>query len=158
MNSLNLKSALKVCVLSLAVAGIFWGCAEVADTGVSVPIPRITMNCTTAQCRTNSTAPKINNVVTRSGCVAPLFDAVISTSTQSYNCTSVIGCQGEFSGWINSQGTAVTKMPSGTYSICGCIDYDNNSTPFVNCDSSGTKDGVAISTTTGLQSITSWVD
>lgn len=152
------KSSSLWAIASILTVLIFGGCAEVADTGALVPIPRVNMNCTTSRCRTNATAPKINVVITRSGCVAPFFDAVRSTSTQSYNCTSVIGCQGEFSGWIDANGVATTKMPSGSYSICACIDYDNNSAPFVNCDSSGSKDNVFVSSVTGLQSITNWVD
>ncbi len=134
------------------------GCSEAAGSGVNVAIPRVLINCTTANCMTNATAPRMNVIITSSGCTSPFFGAVVSTSTRAINCNGTLGCQGEFSGWVDKSGSLASTLPAGTYSICGCIDYQASSTPFVKCDSSGSKDNVSISSGTGLQSISSWHD
>ena len=126
--------------------------------GDSVNIPRVILNCQSSQCRTNSSSPRINVVITTSSCSDPLFGAVRSTSTRSISCTGTSGCYGEVNGWITADGTTTTTAPSGTFNVCACINYTASGTPWATCNSLGEKNNITIDANTGLQSLTTWTD
>jgi hypothetical protein len=142
-----------VIVLSLS------GCAEPAGSGEPVSIPKLFINCTTSQCRTNAAPnPRITAIYTTSGCDAPDFGSIISASTEALSCNGTTGCYGELSGWIDSEGNPVTTIASGVYSICARIDYDRDYPASTTGDSRGILDDVSVVETTSNQFIENWTD
>jgi hypothetical protein len=125
---------------------------------VAVAIPRVILNCQTANCRTNVSGPRINVTITRSACTDTQFDAIASVSTFSISCTGIAGCYGEVSGWVNASGSPVSSLSSGIYNICGCINYTNSGVPWNTCNSLGTLANVQITSGTGLKNVTGWID
>lgn len=135
------------------------GCSEPAASGASVSLPVVVVDCTTAQCRVNTTTnPIIIAIITTSGCTAPDFGFTRSASTNAISCNTTFGCRGQVSGWVDSNGQSTSSIPSGTYSICTRIDYNRDYPASTNGDSTGAKDNVAIGSTTANQFITSWTD
>jgi hypothetical protein len=135
------------------------GCGETAGTGLSVSIPAVQINCTTARCRSN-TNPKIFVYYTSSGCaISPEFGLTRSGSTSSINCTVGAGCQGIIAAWIDSTGSSSTTIPNGTYSVCGYVDYTRNNISHPTAgESLGTINSSTISNGTATQTITLWSD
>ncbi len=132
---------------------VLQACSEtglVPASGGPLVIPRTIVNCTTAQCRTNATAPLINILITRSSCADPLFGGVVSTSTRAINCTSTLGCYGDVNGWVDANGNQTTEIPAGVYNVCGCINYSATGTPYVNCNTRAELINVMIPPTGGI--------
>jgi hypothetical protein len=125
--------------------------------GDTVAIPRVILNCQTAQCETNSASPRINVVITTSACSDARYGGVRSTSTRSISCTGTSGCYGELGGWVSSDG-AISTLPSGTYNVCACINYTASGIPWVTCNTLGEKNNVLFDGNTGLQFLTTWTD
>ena len=155
-----MRTILSFLLLASAVSS-FSGCGEAALNGSPVSIPRVIINCQSAQCRTNASPnPLISFMWTTSGCTAPRFGETVTASTVSMSCNGTTGCYGEVNAasWINKSGSTYT-IPAGTYSICACIDYTRTGSPWqTTCNTLGQKDNVVISTSTGLQMITTWTD
>lgn len=145
--------------LILALPTILMSCGEPAASGKSVSLPAVYVNCTTSQCRVNAVPnPFVRVIITTSGCTAPDFGSIRSASTYSISCTAASGCYGLISGWVDAAGSSASTIPSGTYSICGRIDYNRDYPASTNGDSVGTLDNVAIATTTANQFVTIWSD
>jgi hypothetical protein len=69
-----------------------------------------------------------------------------------------LGCYGELSQWISVQSaTAITTIASGTYSLCGRIDYDRDY-PAATADSLGEISQVFVDVNSNIQFITLWQD
>lgn len=151
----KLFSTLAAALISIVAAG----CAESTATGAPVDIPRIFVNCQTTKCRTNIT-PRIFVSITTSGCTSPDFGGTRSAVVDSILCTSSLGCYGEVlaSEWVDLNGLPTTKIPSGTYSICGRVDFNRDFPPEGPDDSTGALDNVSIGAPTAAQFINSWSD
>jgi hypothetical protein len=146
-------------LLSISFLMTSVGCSEPAASGASVSIPVVVVDCTTAQCRVNTTVnPIIIAIITTSGCSAPDFGFTRSASTSSLSCNGTTGCYGQMSGWVDSAGQTTSSIPSGTYSICVRIDYDRDYPASTTGDSTGVKDNVAMGSTTANQFVTTWTD
>lgn len=126
-------------------------------TGEPVSIPQVVVNCTTAQCKTDS-SPYVFVTFTQSGCDNPGFAWQISGST-TINCTATSGCYGSIPSWVeDGQGTVARTIPSGTYDICGWIDYNRSWPNYPENDTRGGLLGQAIVDGSGAKIITSWQD
>ena len=97
-------------------------CAERADQGEEMELPSVSFVCATSHCRTNASA-NIFVRVTQSSCDPQYADFAKAVSSIQVQCNGSTGCSGTAAVWRNAQGVQVTKIPSGTYSICGQIDY-----------------------------------
>ncbi len=147
----------------LCLCSALWfqtGCSEAANSGATISIPHVTINCQTANCRTNS-SPVIAISITSGPCTAGrAFGEVVAKTTRSINCNGTSGCFGEPPDAWYSRATSAptTTMPSGTYTVCACINYNSSAIPWASCDTTGEKDNVYIDSTTGPVIITGWVN
>lgn len=155
---MSMKIACAVAVFALQA------CSEVglfptsgSDGSGAITIPRVILNCQSAHCRTNASAPLINVVITTSSCADPLFGGTVSSSTRSISCNGTTGCYGDITGWVSSGGPT-TSIAAGTYNICACIDYTATGTPWVNCNTLGSMSNVTLSAGSGMKMMTTWVD
>ena len=41
-------------------------------------------------------------------------------------CNAITGCWGSSSEWIDALGDKLKQLPTGFYTVCGFIDFDNN--------------------------------
>lgn len=150
-------------LISVSVAALISifaaGCSEGIATGAPVDIPRVFVNCQTTKCRTNIT-PRIFVSITTSGCTSPDFGGTRSAVIDNIKCTGSLGCYGEVlsSEWIDLNGLPATKIPSGTYSICGRVDFNRDFPPEGVDDSTGVLDNVSIGSPTAAQFLNSWSD
>ena len=142
-------------------------CTESSSTGAPVSIPRIFVNCRTANCQSISAPnPKIFVYLSTSGCDPQYiqYGTAVSSSTQAISCGASVGCYGEMTSWIDASKQIVTTIPSGTYSVCGIIDTYPYSYPasLHTGDSVGEISSVSIGRTAGATSanqyITDWLD
>lgn len=149
-------------VVSLLMAVLLFataGCTEKVASGQPVSIPPVTVNCQTAQCRTNVTGATIIVSYTTSGCGNFDFGATVSTSNLNLNCTSSGGCaQNVPAIWKNLSDNQVTQIPSGTYTICVRIDYDHSYPGSTTGDTTGELDNVSVMSSTSAQSVTGFTD
>ncbi|HVK60769.1 MAG TPA: hypothetical protein VM432_04425 [Bdellovibrionales bacterium] len=159
---LGMRNRFLLVLLSTFVATLA-GCAagESAGSGDLVSIPKIRIDCTTAGCMAANSTLKIIAFITASGCDAPGFGALRSTSL-NMNCAAGVGCSGFLSNWIDTATSARTDdIPDGTYSTCVIVDLDNNyagedsATPG---DAYGTLDDIAVTEDTGTQFVTAFTD
>jgi len=139
-----------------ALGGLL-SCAESSSGGAPTTIPQIVVNCTTNACSANS-SPNIHVLITAYDCSSSEGVAVASSS-MSVSCTASAGCFATTSSWVNSSG-AITTIPSGTYTICGRVDYNHNyASGVITDDTTSVKLNVTVSSSsTGPINLTSWVD
>jgi hypothetical protein len=153
-----IRDVMTKATLLLSMAAVLASCGEPAATGVTVSIPPVYVNCTTAHCMTNATPnPIMTAVITTSGCTST-FGYSRASSTTSIACTATLGCYGQFTSWVDSNGATQTTIPSGSYSICVRIDYNRDYPASTTGDTTGVKDNVVIGTPTANQFITNWTD
>ena len=126
--------------------------------GDSVAIPRVILNCQSAQCRTNVASPMISVYITTSLCTDAGFGKFRAASTRSISCTGVSGCYGEVNGWVGVDGSTTSTLPSGTFNVCACVNYTASGLPWDTCNTTGEKDNITIDANTGLQSVITWTD
>jgi hypothetical protein len=141
---------------SLALGGLS-SCAEPSSGGAPTTIPQIVVNCTSSACSTSSN-PNIHILITAYDCSSSEGVAVASSS-MSISCTASAGCYGTTSSWVNSSG-AITTIPSGTYTVCGRVDYNHNFASGVTTDdTTSVKLNVTISAaSSGPINLTTWND
>ncbi len=153
---LNMKSVLKFVLVATSVWALS-ACSETADTGVPTAIPAVRVQCTTPDCRTNA-SPTTALVFTTSGCTAPNFGATLRYVSTSQSCSSTSGCNysASTSGWTDENGNATATIPSGTYSLCGCLDLDRSSVPFENCDQEASYGPVLVDASTTQITLGTW--
>jgi hypothetical protein len=139
----RVQSLLKFVVAASAVWAMS-ACSETAATGEPVAIPQVDVNCSFFECkRSPAETPRINLIITTSGCSAPEFGATVASGTQSQICNSS-GCHTSLTSWVDVNGNPAATLPSGTYSVCGCVDFAPYGTPFVNCEAEGELNNVSI--------------
>lgn len=143
-------------LIVLLMAMTLVSCAESSGGGKSVSIPRVFVNCTTAQCRRNLN-PRVIVIFTTSGCEQMDFGATITGTAEDINCIVGVGCYGEIKTWVNSSSLTMTTIASGTYSLCGLIDY-NRDYPNQVGDSRGMLENIPVGEGTAAQTISSWID
>lgn len=90
-----------------------------------ISVPSATISCTSSSCTGHSGPYTATVIYTRSGCGADQsgFDDV-ATGSVTVSC-GVSGCTGTVSSWFKDSIT-VTEILSGTYDICGHIDFNND--------------------------------
>ncbi len=132
-------------------------CAEPSSGGTPTTIPQIVVSCTTSACSANS-SPNVHVLITPYDCSSSEGVAVASTS-MTVSCTVSAGCYATTSSWVNSSGT-ITTIPSGTYTVCGRIDYNHNyASGVITDDTTSVKLNVNVSSaSTGPINLTSWLD
>jgi dihydrodipicolinate reductase len=157
-SSVNHRSPGLVLLAALAVFGSA-SCSETAATGVAVNIPQVQIRCTSDFCKANSTADVVMIRFSTSSCTDE-FGVTVSTSLASMSCNGTTGCTGTVnSPWLNTSHLETTTMPSGTYTLCAIMDFNNNSNGIPSSgDSVGTINSVPVTASTGLQIITSFSD
>lgn len=153
--NLMTRSSLKLAVVLMSV-WVLSACSETADTGIPVAIPAIRVQCTTNQCLGNAN-PRTAMVFTTSGCVAPDFGEVLRYVSESHTCNSG-GCNfsTSSSGWVDQSGSSVATIPSGTYSVCACLDLDKSHLPFEGCDQNSSYGPVLVDANSSTLFLTGW--
>lgn len=150
-------NAIFLFVVGVGALALQTGCSEIADTGTQVTIPSIYINCQTTACRSTYTNPRISLSITGSGCGAGReFDERVGGTTTSITCTGS-GCRGYFPGsWVDKNGASTSKMASGSFSVCACINSNTGTIPWTSCQTVGQEDGVSITSSTGTVTINGW--
>jgi hypothetical protein len=145
-------------LISVGLIATLISCGEKSGSGDLVPIPTISITCTSSNCKTGSAFPIVHLVITGTDCTTQAAFGAVAAAAYTVSCNGA-GCTGtNNTGWENN-GTTITKMVSGTYNICGVIDYsgqfDANGTPHSG-DAAAEKDGFFFDATTGSITLTGW--
>jgi hypothetical protein len=143
-------------VLTITSLFMVASCAEPANSGAPVAIPTVVVNCTSVDCRRNLPV-KVYVYFTASSCDPAFIDWATVSSSFALNCSGSTGCYGSPSSWVDARG-AVTTIPSGTYTLCGRVDYDNDYPTVTNNDSTANQDSVAVGVSTPPTNLTTWTD
>lgn len=111
-------------LLLLALMGA--SCAEPLGTGVKVDLTYVSIDCKTQKCLSYPFRANAIVKITSSSC-DPVFDhwAAASTSLE-VQCNPITGCTGNSSNWVDHLGQTIKQLPSGSYTICGFIDFNDN--------------------------------
>lgn len=144
--------------IGLAVFGLLVSsCAEPIGSGGKVSLTNVTIDCKTALCTQHATSARVFVKITLSSC-DPAFDswATAATSLQ-VSCTAQTGCYGFASGWVDGRGQTITEIPSGAYTVCGRIDYNNNYPNILSDDTTTEIQSVRVNGSAPL-TLTTWTD
>ena len=136
-------------------------CSE-PTAGTNVGIPRVNVRCTTSQCKTNAN-PWIFVTITTSSCNLAFIDqgAQASGTLDNVTCNTTSGCVGEVASWVGrTGGSLTTTIKSGSYSVCGRIDYNRGfPSDGGSNDTTATSDNVSIGANTASVTLdTQWQD
>lgn len=154
------QRAFAVSVGALSLAGLL-ACAESASSGTDAFIPDVVIDCQTAKCRTAAN-PTMIVLFSTSGCDEAYagYGGAVSGSTRSIACDATVGCYGELTSWVKPNGndTPTTVMPSGTYSICGRIDFNHDYPHSQNDDAVIERPSVPVMSETEMILLEDWTD
>lgn len=147
--------------LAAAVLTFLNGCSETASSGSGpVSIPQVVINCTTPRCRSN-VSPVVHVFITQYDCNSDRADlrALVATS-MIVNCTVNTGCYATSTSWVNDKNEITSSIASGTYTVCGFIDYNGNFSSGVKTDDTmSIQDSVNISwASSGAVNLLTWSD
>jgi len=112
--------------LLFLLALILVSCAEPLGTGAKVDLTYVAIECKTPKCLSYSFTANAIVKITSASC-DPAFDhwAAASTSLE-VTCNPITGCTGNSSDWVDNLGKNLNQLPSGSYTICGFIDFNDN--------------------------------
>lgn len=132
------------------------GCSESASSGQFVTIPSVSVACTTARCKGNTTGTAYLTYTT-SGCTNPSFGET-ATGSVTVTCNGATGCTGNITSFSNTAGTA-TSIREGYYSACITVDFNSNyAGSAVAGDSSGASNITQIVSGSGVVTVNSFTD
>ncbi|MDX9730198.1 MAG: hypothetical protein RBT63_00370 [Bdellovibrionales bacterium] len=142
----------------LALVGVV-GCAELAGDGETVSIPPVQIECRSNFCKDAShTQGRVFLVYTTSGCNSPAFGEAAGASA-TITCNPTSGCRGTVSSFSSSGGLPIREIPTGFYSICVTIDFDNDYLgEAVAGDAVGVRNNAAVGKTSGTLIVDSFSD
>lgn len=132
-------------------------CAEQAGTGAKVDLTYVVIECKTLSCRNFGFRANAIVKITSSSC-DPVFDhwAAASTSME-VQCNSIAGCTGSSANWVDGLGQAITQLPSGSYTVCGLIDFKNNYPVTTDDDATIEIQSFRVDGVTPIK-LTNWID
>jgi hypothetical protein len=126
----------------------FSSCAEQVGSGEAVSIPSITVDCGNSRCNQNQNVRLIVRITPFDCSATSLNFAVATGGVENLTCNATSGCFANVSNFVDGQGVPVTKIASGTYTVCGIVDINRDYPNNENQDSTAVETSVSVNANT----------